>query len=75
MFGLFSKKKEIKLKTNINCGNCVAKVRPYLDEEKKIEEWSIDTNSPDKVLKVKGENISKVDVEKIIQHAGYKIKE
>lgn len=74
MFDFLKNKKEIKLKTNINCGTCVANVKPFLDAEERIEEWSVDTNSPDKILKVKGENISKEEVEKIIQKAGYKVK-
>jgi len=34
------------------CGNCLSKVKPKLDAETQIEEWSVDTSSKDKMLNV-----------------------
>ena len=44
--------KTIKLKTNINCSGCVAKVTPTLNGITEIKEWNIDTGNKDKILEV-----------------------
>jgi copper chaperone CopZ len=36
--------------TNINCGNCIKSVTPWLNQSDEIEEWNVDTNNPQKVL-------------------------
>ena len=64
----------IKLKTNINCSSCVAKVTPSLNEEKSIEKWEVDTANPDKILTVSGENLDKEKVKEAVQKAGFIIK-
>ncbi len=38
----------LKFKTNINCGSCVAAVKPHLDNATDIISWSVDTENPDK---------------------------
>lgn len=43
-------KQIFKFKTNINCGNCVAKVKPFLDKVEGMDNWSVDTDSEDKIL-------------------------
>jgi copper chaperone len=63
----------LKFKTNINCGGCIAKVTPFLDSEKSILKWEVDTNSPDKILKVEGEDLKPEDVISKVKEAGYKI--
>jgi copper chaperone CopZ len=55
---------EIKFKTNINCNHCINKITPVLDSDTGISEWSVDLNSENKILTVKGEN---PDIEKIIE--------
>lgn len=39
-------------KTNLNCGNCVAKVTPFLNETVGDGKWSVDLNSPERFLTV-----------------------
>lgn len=39
-------------KTNINCGGCIAKVTPFMDDESAISSWEVDTDNPDKILTV-----------------------
>lgn len=67
---------ELRFKTNINCGNCLKRVKPFLDKVEGIKSWSVDTESADKILTVKAElatekliidAVSKVgfDIEKI----------
>ena len=60
-----------RFKTNIKCGGCVQKVKPFLDSLKDIEEWNVDLNSPDRVLTVEGE-ISADNVIRAISGAGYR---
>lgn len=65
---------KLKFKTNINCGSCVAKITPHLNEEQSIETWVVDTNTADKILTVTGENISKEMVKSIVEKAGFVVK-
>lgn len=53
----------LKFKTNINCGGCLAKVTPKLNEQAGENCWAVDTENPDKVLTVSGDG---ADQEKII---------
>lgn len=65
----------IKLKTNINCSGCVAKVTPHLNSVENIEKWEVDTANPDKILTVEGKNLNKENVKEIVISAGFIIKE
>ncbi len=65
---------ETKLKTNIKCMGCVAKVTPFLNENTAIQSWEVDIQNPDKVLTVKG-NITKVELIALVEKAGFKVKE
>lgn len=62
---------ELKFKTNINCGGCVAKVTPLLNEIRGIE-WEVDTASPDKVLIIKGNNVAADMISETIGKVGFK---
>jgi copper chaperone len=64
--------KDLKFKTNINCGGCVANVTPFLNKEEGICEWNVDTTNAQKVLSVTTENLSEAEVIRIVQEAGYK---
>ena len=63
----------LQFKTNIKCGACVEKAGKALNEASEIKEWSVDVNSSDKILTVKGDNISQEMVEQTLDKAGYKI--
>ncbi len=68
--------KEIKFKTNINCGNCIKSVTPYLNQVESVETWSVDTDSPNKVLTVEMEEEGHIiDVIRAVREAGYEIEE
>jgi copper chaperone len=58
-------------RTNIKCGGCVSKVKPFLDELKDVKSWQVDLNSPDRTLTVDGE-ISPELVSLALAKAGYK---
>lgn len=62
-----------RYKTNLNCGSCVAAVTPYLDGERSIRRWSVDTADPDKVLTVEGEAVTPETVGRLVEGAGFKL--
>jgi len=64
--------KDLQFKTNINCGGCVASVKPHLDNAEGICEWNVDTTNKDKVLTVKSEGITQEQVLEIIRKTGFK---
>jgi len=66
---------KLQFKTNINCGGCVAKVTPYLNEETDIKNWKVDTTNPQKVLSVETEGISAKEIIKVLSKAGFKAEE
>jgi copper chaperone len=65
----------IKFKTNINCGGCLAKVTPFLNEEKSIEKWEVNILTPEKTLTVESQDANPETVIKAVQKAGFKIEE
>lgn len=62
--------KELKFKTNISCGNCLAKVKPLLDANRSIEKWSVDLNSENRILIVSGD-ITADEVKMSVMKAGF----
>lgn len=64
---------QLKFKTNIKCGGCIATVKPHLDKLPGIKSWSVDTTSPDKTLTVEAENTTTEKIVKTVEGAGYKI--
>lgn len=62
--------REIKFKTNISCGNCLARVKPLLDANRAIEKWSVDLNSENRILVVSGD-VTVEEVKKSVMKAGF----
>lgn len=62
----------IKMKTNIMCSSCVAKVTPGLNEVAGQETWKVDIGIPDKILTVNAEGVTAEEVISAVQKAGYK---
>lgn len=62
----------LKLKTNINCSGCVAKVTPSLNETIGENNWKVDTQNPNKILTVSGTEVNKDEVINAIKKAGFK---
>lgn len=63
----------VKFKTTIKCSGCVGTVTPYLNEAVGASNWSVDLQSPDKVLTVNTAGQEKEgEVIKKLQEAGYK---
>ena len=40
--------KELKFKTNINCGGCVRTVTNFINDIDTVQEWHVDTDHPEK---------------------------
>ncbi len=66
--------KTISFDTNINCNSCVAEVTPFFDGNDLIKEWTVDTQSPNKKLTVKGE-IQESQLKNLVEKAGFKVKD
>jgi copper chaperone CopZ len=62
-----------RYRTNLNCGNCVAAVKPHLDSDPAIEHWSVDTNDPSKILTVQGENLADQKIKQHVADAGFQV--
>jgi copper chaperone len=68
-----NEKETFVFKTNINCGGCIAKVTPFLDNTNGIESWTVDTTNKDKLLSVTSNGISENEIIDTVQKAGFKI--
>ena len=65
----------IALKTNINCGGCVASVTPALNAAVGEGNWKVDTANPKKVLTVNSDKLSQQEVIRAVQKAGFRAEE
>lgn len=65
--------KELKFKTNINCGGCISKVKPALDTAGGINKWAVDIDNADKILTVTSDGISEDEIVAIIKTKGFNI--
>lgn len=65
----------LKFKTTINCGGCLAKVTPFLNDEKSIEKWEVNTLTPEKTLTVETEETNPEKIISAVQKAGFKIEQ
>ena len=63
---------QYQFKTNINCGGCVAKLSPILNENPQIKKWKVDIDNPNKILTVEAENFGAEQVKSIVEEAGFK---
>lgn len=63
----------LQFKTNINCGGCIASVKPHLENAEGICHWEVDTANKDKVLTVKLDGITQQEVIDTVKKAGFNI--
>ena len=63
--------KTLKFKTNINCGGCISKVTPLLNNQEGVESWEVDTVNPDKILTIKSDGASEEDVKATLHKVGF----
>jgi copper chaperone len=63
----------LRFKTSLKCGGCIKAITPGLESLNSIDKWSVDLESPDKVLEVEAsEDISDQVIESV-KKAGYVI--
>jgi copper chaperone len=68
----FDKKNTIlHFKTNINCSGCIDKISPFLNAEKGISHWNVDTSIKEKRLTITT-TITKNEIIETVQKAGFK---
>ncbi|MEJ2900917.1 heavy-metal-associated domain-containing protein [Pedobacter panaciterrae] len=66
----------LKFKTNIKCTGCIATVTPHLNGLNTIENWEVDLENPDKILKVEAEDeLKATEIIGTLEKAGYKAEE
>lgn len=66
--------KTLTFTTNINCGNCIKSITPWLNESDEIEEWNVDTNNPQKILTAVVEDTTTPEtIVEIVTKAGFSI--
>jgi copper chaperone len=46
---------QIQFKTNINCGNCIKSVTPFLNALEELDAWQVNTDVAEKILTVETE--------------------
>lgn len=67
---------QIQFKTNINCGNCIKSVTPFLNALEELDSWQVNTDVAEKILTVETEISSQEMEQKVIaavSEAGFKI--
>lgn len=64
----------MKFKTNAKCGGCEAAIRMKLHGVINESDWSLDLNSPDKILTV-NTDISPSTIMEAVRDAGFQIEE
>ncbi len=65
--------KVYQFKTNINCGSCIASIKPHLDKMEGVGQWNVDTADTDKILTVEPKGATKEQIIETVTKAGYKI--
>jgi len=63
----------LRFKTNINCSSCVKAVTGFINEVKGVENWTVDTQNPDKILSVQGEDLQIENILEAVKEAGFEI--
>jgi copper chaperone len=64
-----------KYKTSINCNNCKARVKPFLDKVDGIIVWEVDLDHPEKILTVRASGTISEEVVKAVRKTGFSIEE
>jgi copper chaperone len=49
-------------------------VSGFLNDVNEIEHWEVDTENPDKILTIKGENLNNKAIEAAVEEAGFELK-
>ncbi|WP_026461437.1 hypothetical protein [Adhaeribacter aquaticus] len=61
----------LKFKTDIKAEADVAKIKPLLDKDGAISNWSLDTDSEENILSISGENVNPQQIENLLKEVGF----
>lgn len=61
----------IQFKTNIKCAGCVANVTDELNKAVGENNWSVNTQSPDKILTISSDAVTATFIQQAVEKAGY----
>ncbi len=61
----------LKFKTDIYSSECLDSVAPLLDNEQNIHKWNVDTDSPDNILSVSGEELNPQTIKNLVAKVGF----
>lgn len=67
--------KTLTYKTNINCGNCIKSVTPFLNELDNLDDWRVDTDNADKILTATIDDDHEEAVVNAVKRAGFEIQQ
>lgn len=65
----------LRFKTNIKCAGCVATVTPALNKAAGADSWTVDLESPDKILTISAGQVKAGEIKKAIAQAGFQAEE
>ncbi len=63
----------LTVETNLHCQGCVDKITPLLNEDRFVNNWSVDLNGELKTLNVSGEGITIAYIDSLLKPAGYSV--
>jgi copper chaperone len=61
----------MKFKSNINCQNCVSKVKNSLDTLVGVDSWKVDTENSDKILEINNPKVAASEVINKLKRIGF----
>lgn len=65
----------MKFKSNINCQNCVSKVKNTLDTLVGAEAWNVDTENPSKILSISNSQVAASEIINKLKRIGFAVEE
>lgn len=63
--------KTLTYKTNIKCNGCIATVTPFFEKKESIKKWSVDLESPERILTIELDGGEESEIKNLILEAGY----
>lgn len=64
---------EFKFKTDIVCKYCVARVKPFLDKLDGVASWSVNTQTPDKILTIESSGATIEQITEAVENVGFSL--
>lgn len=55
----------------MKCGGCVSQLTPAMDKLENVESWSVNLESPEKILTVESQGASEAEIVETVKQAGF----